>query len=392
MFIVKLSRFDEHTREQVRFVERKAHVGYIRYLLLRRIAADDLNRELLRLGLSTVPAETLVLYFQNVLYPVIVKQRLKSFYERYRKALDVPELTLYTFSRDEDARMSYLELLAEVGVDYFIVNEALEYYGSSDLIPTYPDNQCYITTERVPDWETILNHEKRYVIDGLLIDGKTPRMITDYFADVYGDDMLDEDAVTFYKKAFYNVTRQDLKLTIEKIDEELRQVEMQIRDVRDGTIPMTISERSFVLATLRNKKQNHMEQIKRLSSHYSDASFSHGTLEATNLREMFADIAQRTYKRYVTADYRQEDNAVKTLDTLVSMLEKTSNQVLKIDDILINQSKKTVAEEMLEVIHPSMERIEKEQREDMQRYQRVVQTADATVPKEEGGDIIGFDE
>lgn len=392
MFIVKLSRFDEQTREQVRFVERKAHVGYIRYLLLRRIPADDLNRELLRLGLSTVPAETLVLYFQNVLYPVIVKQGLKSFFERYRKGVAVPELTLYTFSKDEDARMSYLELLAEVGVDYFIVNEAREYYGSPDLIPTYPDNRCYITTERVPDWETILNHEKRYIIDGLLIDGKTPKMIGDYFADVYGDDTLNIDAVAFYKKAFFNVTRQDLSLTIQKLDEELQQVEQQIRDVRDGTVPMTISERSLVLATLRSKKQNHAEQIKRLSSHYSEASFAHGALEATNLREMFADITNRTYRRLVTADYRQEDNVVATLNTLVGMLEKTSNQILKIDDVLINQSKKTVAEEMLEVIHPSMERIEQEQREDMQRYQKVVRDADATRTEEEGGGIIGFDD
>lgn len=388
---IRYSQFDEETREQIRFVERRGHIGYIRFLMSRRFGPDALNRELLRLGLSPVPEEHLARYFEKVVYPEVARLRLKGYYYRCLKGERVTELTLHTFGKDDEARRRYLMLVKTLQVDFFLVDEARSFYGSPDLFPLDDDGNLAITDERVPDWEDVLNYERRHVIDGLLIDGKTPRMIVDYFADVYGDDSLQEDGILFYKKAFFNVERQDLSRTIERLDEDVQQIDEELKNIRDGTRQMTLSERTMVTAGLRVKRQHLTDQIKRLSGHYSDAAFSYGVLEATNLREMFADITQRTYQRYIMNDHRQDVDVIAPLNTLVGMLSRTSDQILKIDDVLANRSKKTVVEEMLDVINPSIERIEKEQREAQKQYESTYRTS-GDVAEEEGDGIIGYDE
>lgn len=388
---IRYSQFDEETREQIRFVERRGHVGYIRFLLTRRFSTDALNRELLRLGLSPVPEEHLARYFEKVIYPEVVRLRLKGYYYRMLRGDKVDELTLYTFGKDDEARRRYLMLTKALQVDFFISGEARDFYGSPELFPLDDAGELVITDERVPAWEDVLNYERRHVIDGLLIDGKTPRMIVDYFSDVYGDDSLDEGGIGFYKKAFFNVERQDLSKTIERLDEDVRQIDEELRNIRDGTRKMTLAERTMVTAGLRTKRQHLMDQIKRLSGHYSDAAFSYGVLEATNLREMFADITQRTYQRYIMNDHRQDVDVIAPLNTLVGMLTRTSDQILKLDDVLANRSKKTVVEEMLDVIQPSIERIEQEQREAQKQYESTYRATE-DVAEEEGDGIIGFDE
>lgn len=392
--IVTYSRFNASDRDRIRKIEQKGHVGYIRYLLLKRTDPDELNKELLRLSLSTVKTEDLWLYFELVLHPAIIESGMKVFYDRYRKKQPVKPLSLYSFQQDETARIQYLSLFKKAGVDYFVVNEAKDYYGVTDLFPIDDTGEVVIMTDRVPDWERILNFERRYIIDGLLIDGKTPDMICDYFADVYGDDSLDPEGVQFYKLAFFNVTRQDLQKTITLLDEEMQDLEARLKDIRENRIEMTLSERSLVMNGIKQKTSHIREQIKRLSSHYSDISFSHGVLEASNLREMFADIAIRTHKRWVALDSRRDDSVADPLSKIFSMLDKSANQIKSLDDILVNRSKKTVAEEMLEVLNPSLDRIEEEQREDMKRFQAVHQKAadERTEPTEEGGDILGFDD
>lgn len=387
---IRYSQFDEETREKIRYVERRGHVGYVRYLMIRRFSYDALNRELLRLGLSPVPEEHLACYFEKVVYPEIIRAKLKGFFARYFRKDKVSELTLYTFGKDDEARRRYLLLSRALHIDFFLADEARGFYGSPELFPLDDEGNLAITAERVPDWEDVLNYERRHIIDGLLIDGKTPEMICDYFADVYGDDSLDEEGISFYKKAFFNVERQDLSKTIERLDEDVRQIDEEVRNIRDGTRQMTIAERTMVIAGLRTKRQHLTDQIKRLSGHYSDAAFSYGVLEATNLREMFADITQRTYQRYIMNDHRQDVDVIGPLNTLVGMLSRTSDQILKIDDVLANRSKKTVVEEMLDVVNPSMERIEREQREAMKQYESTYRANSADVA--EGDGIIGFDE
>lgn len=393
--LVTYSQFNKEDRDKIRQIEQKGHVGYIRYLLLRRTEHDALNKELLRLSLSTVPNEELSLYFDLVLYPILTRRGLKPYYERYRRSQDTRTLSVYSFKQNEDARIQYLGAFKELGVDYFITGEVKDYYGVTDLFPLDEEGETVVTTERIPDWERILNFDKRYIIDGLLIDGKTPRMISDYFADIYGDDSIDPDGVRFYKQAFFNVTRQDLQRTIELLDDELRTLEDRLVDIRERRIEMTLSERSLVMNGIKQKTSHIREQIKRLSSHYSDASFAHGVLEASNIREMFADIAVRTHKRWIALDSRRDDAALEPMTKTFAMLSKSADQIKSLDDILVNRSKKTVSEEMLEVLNPSLERIEQEQREDMKRFQHVyakAQEENPTPPEESGGDILGFED
>lgn len=389
---IRYSQFDEATRELVRFVERRGHVGYIRYLMTRRFSHDALNRELLRLGLSPVPEGHLAAYLEHVVYPEAVRFRLKTFYARHRRGETVPELTLATFGRDDEARRHYLLFVRHLGIDFFVADEARAFYGSPDLFPLDDAGDLAITDAHIPDWEEVLNHEKRHVIDGLLLDGKTPKMVCDYFADVYGDDTLDADGIGFYKMAFFNVGREDLARTLERLDEDLTQIDNEIKAIRDGTRPMTIAERTMVVAGLRHRRQHLTDQVKRLSGHYSDNAFAHGVLEATNLREMFADITRRTYQRYIMNDHRTDVDVIGPLSALVGMLARTSDQILKIDDVLADRSKKTVVEEMLDVVQPSLERIEREQAEAMKRYEATYRKNGDAAEEEEGDGIIGFDE
>lgn len=387
---VRYNTIDEDIRPAIRSMHEKAHIHYIRFMMLQRTPAEEIEKELLRLGLMTSPVHHYGLYFREVLYPHIAKRGLRPYYRNYLKESEKELLTLETFGNDEDARVAFLKLTAECGVDYFFTHEAKSFYGYSN-IPTDSAGSFVIEAGTIPDWEAILTHPKRYLIEDMLLDGKSPKMIAEYFDEKFNDD-VDAGGIKFFAKTFFNVKRRDMEQMVEALDEEYHQIQQSIRELRDGQKKMTIGERNFAMGELRRRSTTIKQQIKRLSGHYSRDAYVQGVMEVTDLREVFQDVLIRSRRRYHEIDERTEVEATEPLNKLVNMMKVSAEKMLTIDDVLANKSTKTIVEEMLEVVQPTLERIEQEQRDALDAASGVFRNGGNTNNDDPDEPIMGLED
>lgn len=358
---VRYNTIDEDIRPAIRSIHEKAHVHYIRFLMLRRTPVEEIEKDLLRLGLMTSPLEHYKLYFREVVYKSIVKRGLRLHYRNYLRGSENKLLTLETFGTNEDERIAFLKLTAECGVDYFFTDEAKSFYGFSQ-IPKDGHGQSIIHTDTIPDWESILTHPKRFLIEDMLLDGKSPAMISDYLEETTSYEIPAEN-ISFFAKSFFNVKRRDLEITIEQLDDEYQQIQHSISLLREGGTTMLLGERNNAMGELRRRAETIKHQIRRLSGHHSRNAYVQGVLEITDAREMFSDVLNRSYRRYLETDERSEVEAIEPMKKLAGMMSQSVDKILTIDNALANKSTKTIVEEMLEVVQPTLERIEKEQRD-----------------------------
>lgn len=393
VMLIRYNKLDDYSRDRIRFLENKGHVGYIRYLLMRRIPLSQISSELLRLGLSGAEEEDYLLYFEKALYPVIQKYKLTSFYRSYLKDKEKERLSFTTtFKKSEVSRKAFCECIKDMEIDHFFSREIVNYYNGAANVPLIEEtNEPIIMTEKVPDWTEMLNHPKRHVIDGMLVDGKTSKMIASYLDEKY-DVQMPPAFIGMYAKAFFRVQRRDLERTIDDLSTEKEKLEQSLKVIKEADeIQMTIGEKSAAIATTKTKISQLDTQIKKLSGHYSEAAYNEGVLEFAQMREMFADVMVRTHKRFVIIDDRNDDDGIGNLNTIVSMMGKATDKILSLENTMKDNSKKTIVEEMLEVTIPSLERIEEEERQAKEEYKEILY-AHANDDDEDDDEIIGMDE
>ena len=104
------------------------------------------------------------------------------------------------------------------------------------------------------------------------------------------------------------------------------------------------------------------------------------------MREMFTDVMTRAHKRFRDMDERTEDEVIVPLNSLVNMMAKATDKILGLDEIINQTSTKSISEEMLDVIMPTLERIEREERDAHFTYKNLEQK-----PESEDDEILGFD-
>lgn len=370
--LIRYNKFDEETRNIIRLLESKGHIGYVRYLMARRIPYKHITNELLSLGLSGDDESNFALYFETVLYPVLQKYKLATYYKKYLNDKETERLNFQkTFGKSDLHRKNFCLFVTEIEADCFFSDEIKDYYGSTGNIPLDEDGKRVISTVKVPNWAEMLNHPKRHVIEGMLIDGKTPAMISDYLDKIY-DIQLSASDIQLYAQAFFKTKRRDLERTIEDLENEKTYLKESLQSIKSlDDSKMTIGEKSSAVAKLKIKIEELDTQIKKLTSHYSNAAYNEGILEYAQMREMFADVMKRSHKRFIIMDERTEDEVVNPLNTIVSMMSKASDKILSLDGVIKDNTKKSVVDEMLEVVMPSVERIAEEERQAREEYERV---------------------
>ena len=387
--LIKFHQFDEYTRDRIRSLENKGHIGYIRYLMMRRVPYKEITNELLRLGLSKADESDYLLYFKKLLYPIVQQHKLTLHYKKYSRGNPTERLSFSAeFDKSESKRKHFCACIKEMEIEEFFAEEIVDFYGSEEDIPVNESGETIITTERMPDWTELLDHPKRHIMDAMLVDGKTPKMIED-FLDQHYDEQISSRIISMYANSFFRTRRRDLERTIEDLENEkehLQETVDAIKNTKDLT--MTIGEKAAAIGTAKKRIRELDEQIKRLTSHHSNAAFNSSLLDYAGMREMFADAMSRTYRRYTTMDERTEDDVVSHLSTLIGMLEKTSKNVLNLDEATKENSKKSVAEEMLEVVQPSMDRVQEEEEKALREYRKEYGLEEP----EHDDDILGMDE
>lgn len=387
--IIKYNKFDEYTRNRIRFLENKGHIGYIRYLMLRRIPFTTISTELLSLGLSGADPVDYQLYFKNVMYPLLRDYKIANYYKNYLNDKEKERFSFdKTLSKSESHRKYFCECIKELEVDCFFSNEIHAFYRTKDNIPlSDKTGEPVISSEKMPDWTEMLNHPKRHVIDGMLVDGKTPAMISAYLDKTY-DIQLPAGDIAQYGKVFFKTRRRDLERTIEDLENEKAKLQEGLDVIKKTSEDvMTIGEKTTATANIKQKISMLDAQIKRLSSHHSNAAFNEGVLEFANMREMFADVMIRSHKRFQMLDEKTEVEIVNPLNTVVSMMSRASDKIMSLEAAIKESTKRSVVDEMLEVVMPSLDRLEDEERRAREEYE----TTYGTKLKEDE-EILGLDE
>ncbi len=378
--ILSYHKWSPEDRDRIRAIENKPHVGYIRYLLCQRMPFQRIGNELMKLGFSPVEPNELYFYFRQVIFPVFQKHNIQRYYYHYKIDRDTELLSFQnTFGQAEDDRKIFCRCIHMLEIEFFFANEILAYYNNVNF-PVDPDTGLpIITIERTNALTQVLQHPKRHVIETMLADGKTPKHISAYLDKTFGVELEPRD-IHHYANAFFKIRRKDLERTIEDLQEEKEQLESSLSYIRTHEQEFgSLSERAAAIGETKKKINDLDTIIKRLQGHHTHHAYHAGVLEYANLREMFADVMLRTHKRFVDIDDTQpETDAVNYLSTVVGMMSKATEKILSIDEKTKENSKKSVSDEMLEVIMPSMERIEREEREAFQKYNKLHQEDDTS--------------
>lgn len=383
--IVRYHQVDEAVRDHIRLLENKGHIAYIRYLLLQRTDVSKINAELARIGLSSAREYQYVAYFDEVLYPIIERLGLTKYYKQYKSKRADKVLTFAaTFEKNDIHRTYFCELIKETETDAFFGKECVKYYGLNN-VPTKDDGMPIITAPK-EDWLDLLLHDKRHIIDGMLAEGHSSNSISKHFDAMY-DIQLSKDAINNYSKSFMNVQRKDLEKVIEEVEKEKKTIQDQMEYVRSNEELFTIGERITAVSSLKGKLEQLDGQLRRLRSAHGNASYAQGVLEFSNMREMFSDIMLRTHRRYKMMDERTEDAIVDPLSKLINMMSKATDKIVGLESIMSETTKKSISEEMLEVVIPTLDRVEEEERNAMAEYREAFKFKDI-----ENEDVMGMDD
>lgn len=332
----------------------------------------DINSELMRLGLSWAEEDDFKMYFQEVMYSIIQECKLTSYYKMYRDGRAVePLFFMTTFQKSENDRKAFCQCIGLMEIDFFFAGEIQDYYGTKDKIPVdIPTGKPILAVEGIPHFEDLLNHPKRHMIESMLIDGQTPKMIADYLDRTYDID-LDPKDIAFFANAFFKTKRRDLERTIDDMQMEVGKLEESLTLLRDmDESKMSIGERTTAMAATKVQMAQMNDQIKRLTGSHSHAAYNAGVLEFAHMREAFADVFRRSQRRFNKMDKRTEDSVVDSLAKIVGMMSKSTERILGLDEKMSATTKKTISEEMLDVVVPSLERVLEEEQQAFLEFQK----------------------
>ena len=384
--IVQFNKITPNHRDVVRKMEAKAYIGYIRYLLIKRWSFERVRKELMRLGLAWDEKRDFEIYFQEVLYPIIRKYKIQQYYKLYRFGLSDEMLTMRTFKGNEMERITFIEMIKKLEIEQFFAEEIIHHYGGSHNLPNHPETGEKILSDEQPvDLVEILQNEKRYVIEQLLVEGYSPQQITDHLERRYDIEMSPEQ-INVYAKSFFDVKKQDVTRLLDSLHTEKETLEnhlMELKSKAPGEV--SIGERFEIVSNISDKINRISTMIKKLSSVHTGAAFNSAVLDVTDMREMFKDVMVRSHKRFRDMDERTEDDIISPLNTIVAMMAKATDKILSIEEVLSQKTTKSINEEMLEVITPTLDRIEQEEREAMFAYRQ------SNSKEEDDDDIIGFE-
>lgn len=390
MMIVKYNKVSPEHRSLIRSIESKSYVGYIRYLLLKRWPYERVRKELMRMGLAWNDQEDCEVYFQEVLYPLIQKFKVEKYYKKYRFGMKDETLMVgNTFGASEIDRIAFIDLVKMLEIEQFFAEEIVNFYGGMLNIPSHPQTgEPLIPRERPTDLLELLQNPRRHTIESLLVEGYTPKQISEHLFQRYDMEVTPLEIKT-YAKSFFNVKRHDIQRLLDSLVDEKDALDEKLFEVkRRPPDDFSYGERFEIVSAISSKIRELNAMIKKLSGVHLGATFNAAVLEVTDIREMFKDVMVRAHRRYRELDERTEDEIVQPLNSIVNMMAKATDKIIGIDDVLNQKATKSINEEMLEVIMPTLDRIEKEEKEAMFLYKETTKSDD---DEDDNDSIIGLD-
>lgn len=368
--IVNYHTIPKEHRDDVRYVNSKGHAPYIRYLMLKRFPIVDLYDELLKLGLQPISQRQANVFFMHAMFPMIKELGLARYYAKYlENGKDTPLTINDTFLRSGEDRVVFVsQLVTLTHTEPFFYSEVREYYGPSK-IPTREDGSSVFSI-RYSGWEEILSHPKRHVLDNFLLEGRTYKEIKEHFASTFNI-RFDVEAIAAYSEGFMNAQVYDLTRVIEDLDGQLVEINESIKHTMNNH-KMSYGEKIGIVTRLKETEEIIKSKVNRMRSLHNTGAFSSAVLEYANIRDILADILQRSHRRFVMMDSRTDDEVIPSLTRLASTVDRMTTRIIDIDEVASGVEKRSVTEEMIEIITPTLDRMEEEEREAVRAYEELI--------------------
>lgn len=344
--IIDYTNFDKNVAAAVRSIESKGHVRYIRYLLSKRVPPTSIRKELARLSLSAPFREAFLIYFTNVLIPLIEQYGLSKYYESYYKRLATGEhdkelsSTLSfeaSFEDNHEDRIAFCGFIRELDIEDMWSKEIVRYYGGIHGIPQNAEGERIIKVVTPRNVENILTSPRKYVIDKLLLENIPAARIANYMWEKYQIKVSDGDIYT-YSKYFFNFERRDIEILIEQLIAEKNSVSSDL-EIIDNNEDLSLGDKAAITMQYENKIKFLNEIISELNAKYSDLTFRQAVDEKVNLETIVEDIIYRGYERFKLLDRARDRDVVKPITEISKMVFSAIDKKQQLEDHKIRAEK-----------------------------------------------------
>lgn len=368
--IVNFHGIPKEYRDDVRYVNSKGHAPYIRYLLLKRFPISEIHDELLKLGLRPVSKRQAETYFHHAVLPLIKGAGLEAYYKKYKRYGKDERLTLdVTFLRSETDREAFVsKLVPSTQTQPFFYEESRSYYGPHGIPTT--ENGRSVFPMRYSGWEEILISSKRHVIDNFLLEGRSYKEISDHLSATFNL-RYEAEAIGSYAEGFMNARVYDLSRVIGDLEDQLTEINESIK-YTSSNHKLSYGERMSVITRLKRSEELLKAKVNRMKSLHNTGAFSSAVLEYANIRDILADVLQRSHRRFVMMDSRTDDEVIPSLTRIASTVDRMASRIIDVDEVASGVEKRSVTEEMIEIITPTLDRMEEEEREAVRAYEELI--------------------
>jgi len=362
----------------IKAIESKPHVRYIRYLLTKRYSPTFIKAELFKLGLSAPHEPNLVIYYLNVIDPVIKQYNLGYVYSDYKnkiltnKKSKAFQKNILNFNLElsdaPDDQESFCKMVKDLEVDALWANEIVRFYGSTTNVPVDQNGERLIdTTFTRQSIEKILIHPKRYLVDKMLLECVPDSRICEYCNKNLDMKIFNYD-IGLYKKVFFNIKTHDIESKIKTLEGEKAALVNLLKDIDNLSAykDLEVGEKLVIKKQSEQRVKELDDNIKTLNMVYSEFSFRTAQAEQGDFEKMFTDVVAKGYERFLQLDGHKDRDVVDSLFKVAKIMsfahdkveniktgvstgnaDKHSNAILmelykqRTEDILDEQIKKT---------------------------------------------------
>ena len=343
MFI-NLDMLDPKYKSTVENIEKKPHVNYIRYLLLKRKSPAVIKKELQKLQLSTTFENNLVIYYISVIDPLIKAYGVSDIYAEYKGNLLLKtgdkgnrrfsknvlnyKIDVMGFTDDKKKlrklEVGFHKLIKELDVSELFASEIYKFYGSAANFPLDPDTgeKILSVTGAYAGFNKILTCLKRHVIDKLIIEGVPDKRIVAFVNERPDFNLrITTNDVIIYRRAFFNLKCSELQDRLSVMSEELSRLEEDYVAMDNQLEGEEDYGESYIQKVeLKKKIDGVKETIMALNALHSDYAHKVALSDANNAEGIFLDVFMKSYMRFVSLDKFTDRDIVDPLFKTVKML------------------------------------------------------------------------
>ena len=330
-------------------VESKPHAMYIKYLMTKRCGVLFIVNELHKLGLSAPQRSTLVEYYNEVIDPLVKKNRLTGVYNSYKQKLNGKETKksggkinytaqILNFKTEigeasSITQANFCKFLKDLGVEKPWLWELTRFYRTADNFPTDANGvRILSTTYNKTTADKVVSSKYRYIIERLIIENLSCQRIAQYCQTAL-DEHISAMDIGYYKEVFFNTKLNSIDQNLELLEGEKAAQQSLLSDIQRGAEPyrkISAGEKTALTHQVNRRINEIDENIRTLRAAHTSLSFNTGLIDKNNFKAMFEDVVKRSYMKFCNYDGSNDRDIANPMKAISSVMFAAYDKIEKI--------------------------------------------------------------